>query len=102
MRFEGEPPTLAEGVRYIELRRNGIRFENSHGVRAISYEDIEATVVLPSGKVELRFKGRDMFGRPNEQIVRLTVRDRESFATELDTRVKAVKGASLGNSRAPM
>ena len=73
-----------------------------HGVRAIPYAGIESATIVPTGDVELRFKGRDMFGRPNEQIVRLTVRDRESFATELDTRVMAVKGASLGNSRAPM
>ena len=100
--FESESSSSGGGVRYIELRREGVRLMYEHGVRAIPYAGIESATIVPTGDVELRFKGRDMFGRPNEQIVRLTVRDRESFATELDTRVMAVKGASLGNSRAPM
>lgn len=100
LRFACAPPSPAAGVRWVELRREGIRFEDEHGLRGLRYEDVHAAQVHPSGEVELRYIGRDVFGRPAEQSVRLAVKDRDAFLKELESRVNAATGTSLTIARA--
>jgi uncharacterized RDD family membrane protein YckC len=95
IRFACQPPSPAAGVRYVELLREGVRFEDEHGLRGVTYDELLGARVLASGDVELRFHGRDVFGRPNEQAIRLTVHDRGPFIAELDSRVQAATGRQL-------
>jgi len=100
VRFACEPSSPAAGVRYVELRREGVRFEDERGLRGFRFEDVEGANVLPTGDVELQFKGHDPFGRPNDQVVRFTVHDRNPFLAELESRVKAATGKQLQVARA--
>ena len=101
LRFLCDSAPDATGPAYVELRREGIRFEQKRSLRGVPYWDIERASIQPSGQIELRFKSRDMFDRPSHETLMLSVQDREQFLLELDSRVEAATGGRLGAPREP-
>ncbi len=95
LRFLCNVAPHATSPAYVELRHEGIRFEQSRRLRGVRYQDIEEFSTAHSGEIGLKFRSRDMFDRPSHETVLLAVLDREQFVVELQSRVEAASGRRL-------
>jgi hypothetical protein len=87
---------VVQSVSYVELRQTEVRFQYLGWNRwSLPYDDIENVKIEMDGIIELKFRGRNRRGRPNDRIEALVLENSEAFVTALELRVQAARGQPL-------